>query len=265
MKNILEEFKNKYFLLKNITEEDIVIISDCVFGRIYTKKRSLELEKNILYSLSRFFYDEALYNFFIEKDIIKTKQSFYLSAIMELYLHLFFNDNDLFIISGYPLSAMLLSDNKKLINMYANITYNGYEKDLKKGHPMPFVQAILKDDWKYLKEKIDFNRENFTSKKSNVWFDYDLDFFEALLNKDIKKMEEAVLLLATKGHRKRNPTIYRKDLVSTPALTYAKLAYIKGFKLDINHPKVPKELLEIKPNNEYWKYDFMKEGEYKNV
>lgn len=222
--------------------------------------------KMIFYSISSDLYIEALYYLFIEKDIKHTKQSFYFSGKMQIYLCLLYKDNDLFTISMSITTAVLLSDNKKLIQQYANLTYDTYEKDLKKGHLMPFVQAILRDDWDYLKEKIEYNKEHFTSKKSNAWFIPDLDFFEALLMKNEIKMKEAILVLLTpKKHNQRNKEIYRKDLISTPALTYIKLAYIKGYELDIDHPLIPKELLPVKPNDEYWEYDFMKEGKYKDV
>lgn len=78
-------------------------------------------------------------------------------------------------------------------------------------------------------------------------------------------MKDAIIYLAGRGHRRRNDRIYRKDLISIPALSYAKLAYIKGYELDIDHPLIPKELLPVRPNDEYWEYDFMKEGKYKNV
>lgn len=163
---ILFNLQKNYFdyIMKSISDGTKILLN-CVKNTTYTPERAAQLEKNHYSSLSDDFYYKALYKFFIESDVQSTKQSFLLSAKMSLYEFLFFDYTNLFVISNYPLSAMLLSDNIKLIEAYANITYDTYEKDLKKGHPMPFVQAVLRDDWKYLKEKIDYNREHFTSKK----------------------------------------------------------------------------------------------------
>jgi hypothetical protein len=90
-------------------------------------------------------------------------------------------------------------------------------------------------------------------------------FFEAFLEKNKEKMEEAILLMVKKYHKRRYDMPLLSKIISIPALTYAKLAYIKGYELDIDHPLIPKELLAINPNSEYWEYDFMKEGVYKDV
>jgi hypothetical protein len=264
--DVKNEFKEKFqFLWLPIIKESLELINDCVLLKKYPIERANQLEKNNLDSLATFLYDEALYNLFIEKDLYKTKQSFYLSAKMELYLYLFFDNPNYFELTNNSLLCILLSDNKQLIDNYIRLTDKVHKEQSIKGFFPLFVQVALRKNWDYLQEKIDFNREHFASKKSNDWFHIDLDFFEALLNGDKKKMEESIIILATKQHKKRNDGIYRKDLISTPALTYAKLAYIKGFELDIDHPLIPKELLPVKPNDEYWEYDFMKEGKYKDV
>lgn len=262
---VIENLNTRYNERFKIAIDDRVnLLFDCVKTLKYPIERANQLEKNNLDSLATFLYDEALYNLFIEKDINKTKQSFYLSAKMSYYEQCFFKKNkSFFVTSLYHNTAMLLSDNIDLIKKYSTLTYNTYEEDLKNGHAMPFIQAFIRDDIEYIKQRLKYHKIHL---KEKYWFNFtDIDFFEALLNGDKKKMEESIIILATKQHKKRNDGIYRKDLISTPALTYAKLAYIKGYKLDIDHPLIPRELLPVKPNDEYWEYDFMKEGKYKDV
>ena len=48
-------------------------------------------------------------------------------------------------------------------------------------------------------------------------------------------------------------------MFSIHATGLAKLAWIKGIEVEINHPLLPKELLPINPNKEYFiEYDFLK-------
>jgi hypothetical protein len=84
-----------------------------------------------------------------------------------------------------------------------------------------------------------------------------------MMKRDKNKIENAITLLAGKYHKKRNREYsLSNEIISIPALTYAKLAWLKGIEVEIDSPLVPKELLPFKPNNEYWEYDFMKKPEF---
>ncbi len=64
-----------------------------------------------------------------------------------------------------------------------------------------------------------------------------------------------------KDHKKRNRQMgIAAEYISTPALGYAKLAWLKGMEVDIDHPFVPKELLPFRPLDKYEnRYSFLAE------
>ena len=75
-------------------------------------------------------------------------------------------------------------------------------------------------------------------------------------------MAEAITTLVSprRHHARNKPFALRKEYISIPALTYTKLAWLKGFELDINHPLVPRALLPVQPLEKYVdEYDFLKE------
>ena len=85
-------------------------------------------------------------------------------------------------------------------------------------------------------------------------------YLEGLMDMNKGKMEEGLLLLL-KDHKKRNKHKgIAQDYIFIPALGYAKLAWLKGMEVEIEHPLISKELLPIKPLEKYEdKYDFLKE------
>ena len=51
-----------------------------------------------------------------------------------------------------------------------------------------------------------------------------------------------------------------QEYISIPALGYAKLAWLKGMEIEIDHPLIPKELLPYRPLENYVdSYGFLKE------
>ena len=120
------------------------------------------------------------------------------------------------------------------------------------------MQSILRDDFEEVKEFIKF----FDDKSSII----DFNFFNSFITKDEKLMKDMILkVVSPKEHKKRVKACIFDTTFSEVGLLFAKLAYIKGYKLDINHPLIPMELVEVSPNDEYWEYDFMKDKGIKNV
>lgn len=73
----------------------------------------------------------------------------------------------------------------------------------------------------------------------------------------------AALNQLLKDHKKRNKYMgISQQFISIPALGYAKLAWLKGIEVEIDHPLIPKELLPYKPLEHYDdKYDFLRKLE----
>lgn len=206
----------------------------------------------------------SMYYFFVENKVQEFKQYSYLSGKLLCYDILINDRSSLQLLEDS--TFLLLSDNEKLINNFSKLRHSEYNEDVKQYiNFTPCIQAVLREDWKHLEELNSYTRINIDKKRGWKKYQPDLMFFKSFLEKDSKKMKEAILLLVTKWHKRRYDMPLFNELISLPALTYAKLAYIKGYELDIDNPLIPKELLAVKPNNKYWDYDFMKQGEYKNV
>ena len=159
----------------------------------------------------------------------------------------------------HHISLAILSDNLSLINRYAYLTHPWYTHTIKSGSLVHAMQSIIQEDWQSLKEDI-ITYERITSTQKGKINIPDLIYFKGMLNRDENVIREALYLLL-KDHKKRNKHMgIAQDYISIPALGYAKLAWLKGIEVDIDHPLLPKALLPYQPLNKYEdKYDFLKE------
>lgn len=202
----------------------------------------------------------ALGAIFLEKDIKKAKIYFYQCGRIDEYL---INKYDSRLLnSGMAnISYALLSDDLGLIKRYSILSDSKFEWMVKHGHStlMYAVQQVIKEDWDKVQDCLEIMAiKNQTLNKVLL---PDRKFLEGFLSKDKQKMEAALYLLL-KDHKKRNKHMgIAQDYISIPALGYAKLAWLKGIEVDIDHPLVPKELLPYQPLEKYEdRYDFLKEG-----
>jgi hypothetical protein len=216
------------------------------------------IKANVAGSLLSINEQKSWYYLFVEKDVVKAKQCFYLYGKIMEYLC---NNDGVDISPGMAQDGTytLLSDSKSLITSFANWQYRHYDYFIKRGETKYIIQAIaVNDDARALNLLDTF----FKKHKKYGFNDADGGILRAILDNDKAKVEEHIhFLLLPKNHKKRNG-IYplRRDLLSFPALGFAKLAWLRGIEVDIDHPLLPKELLPIHPNEEYFDtYDFLKE------
>ncbi len=205
------------------------------------------------------YYEEKFaVNNLINGELNKVKSHFYNCGLLDEYLITKFDER----ILDYGvdhLSYVLLSDDINLIQCYANLSHSNYKYMVEKGHSTTLyvLQRIIADDWENVKRGIAIIDEKTLKKKPPL--KPDRDFYEAILNKDADAATKAIYQLL-KDHKKRNkyyPLI--NEFISTPALGYTKLAWLKGMEIDIDHPLVPKELLPFKPLDKYEvAYEFLK-------
>lgn len=156
------------------------------------------------------------------------------------------------------LTYVLLSDNKRLIDRFADLAHSNYNWMVEQGYStlLYCIQQIMKGDWERVKWSIEImNTKNPKLQKGIL---SDILFFEGMIDKDESKMCLAIKQLL-KDHKKRNRYMgISEQYVSIPALTYLKLAWLKGFEIQIDHPLIAKELLPYHPLDEYdGKYDFL--------
>ena len=200
---------------------------------------------------------EALYAIFINKDCSQGKYCFYICARLDEYLMVNY-DSRILDYGVIHFTYALLSDNIALIDRYSKLSHPFYDYTIKKGSLTHAIQNIVKDDWNMLKEDIAIYEKIVLTQKGKINVP-DLIFFKGMLNKDIVQMSEAISMLL-KDHKKRNKHMgIAEQYISIPALTYTKLAWLKGFEIEIDHPLIPKALLPYKPLDGYDdRYDFLK-------
>ena len=210
-----------------------------------------------------FFINEkaALYQYSVEGNIEVAKQHFYTCGRCDEYMIKTY-DYQLLSAGIRHIGYALLSDCKPLIERYALLSDSAFEVQKRKGHPVYCVQLALLNKLDELEKQVALLKEK-ASKKTNKWLLPDVGFFEGLLAADEEQMVESLMqLLKPRLHNKYNAFfILQKDILSFPAVTYAKLAALKGFDLAIEHDLVPKDLITVKPNPVYTDpYHFLKEN-----
>lgn len=208
----------------------------------------------------------------IKSELYVLKHNFYVSGLIDELQIKKFNSRLL----DYGLKSIaycILSDNESLIQRYAKLRY---QRDV--NTELSMDEMVLKGESAITCNTVQFFLENnsegiernlniYELKKDKILkrgkeLELDFTFFKALHTNDKSKMEEILgKLVSAKIHKKRNDNPILNQYISLPALGYAKLAWRKGIEVEVNSPLVPKELLPIKPLDNYEiPYDFLKDS-----
>lgn len=220
----------------------------------------------------------ALYSYFVEQDIKKAKQHFYVCGLLDAYRIQTYQDR-MFDYDLHAIGYAMLSDNEVLINeIFTKLTYHSsyledvtekvmpisMEDNVLQGEGAIFthtVQQFLLGNNTLIERNLEIMEQVYFNKPhENSTLQYDVNFFKALYLKDISKCESVLKdMLSPKIHQKRNDDALLKKYISMPALGYAKLAWRKGIEVEVKSPLVPKELLPIQPLANYEiPYGFLK-------
>ena len=208
------------------------------------------------------FESEAWYEYLIENNIEKSKEAFSNCAKIDLEQCSF--DNDIFSYKrNSPLYA-ILSDNLEVIKSFSDIDYTlksgpkknkTYKELIKLGKSHIYIDTIIKSmnkDHQGLNDNLVIMDNVFLKMKKNAPLKIDYDFFKAILDKNKDLIFESINTLVTKEHKKRNrDSAFYKDLISQPAMGYAKIAWINGYELEFDSTLIHNELLPFKPNKNY--------------
>lgn len=196
----------------------------------------------------------ALESLFLKRDLAEAKNWFYVSALasmvaMERY------GSDLLKFST-PLDFAMLSDCKALQERMARFTYPLREARLAKGDfdlSVRIQQRLLLDD--YVGAQADYEALlPLLKKKAYERLAPDMIVFDGLINRDMAKLEDGMSQLLDKKmvrYRNKDSIPGIGEWLSHPAMWYAKLAWIKDMKIQIDHPLVPMILLPVAPLPEY--------------
>lgn len=205
--------------------------------------------------------DLALYSMYIEYDFLKARQYFSKAAITGEYMVRMYDE--LLHTSIYKICYALLSDNSKVIEHYKDLKNTKWDENFLGYQFNTAIQSVLKDDTVMLEKQIEGLKKSVTKTRPRgaKAFAGCVDVFEGLLNEDKTQIKRGINeLVRTIG--KRDELTLVRDYFSIETTALAKLAWRKGYEINIESSFVPKEMLPIKVLPDYPGYDFFKEIGY---
>jgi len=155
----------------------------------------------------------------------------------------------------FQISYALLSDNSELIKRYS-VLKNPVNNDTSMGYQLAnSMQNILLDEW----EKLDWNIrgiKRFVCHSKFKWYAGVVPVLNGFRQKDAAMIELGMNELLT-THLKRNKDSFTSEFISLDTAGFNKLAWIKGYPIDMKSEFVPQELMPIKPLENYPQYKFL--------
>jgi hypothetical protein len=157
----------------------------------------------------------------------------------------------------YQMSYALLSDKADLIQRYS-VLRNKVNHETGIGYQLPnAVQNIILEAW----DKLDWNihcLEKLVKLPRFKWCAGVINVLNGFKHQDKTIIEKGLHeLLATHVKRNDSETLICK-FFSTDTAGFTKLAWLKGYEIDLKSPFVPIELMQIKPLDYYEDYPFLK-------
>lgn len=205
------------------------------------------------------------YDGFVNSDIVGMKQNYYVSSRLKSLEIQYLSEYQTRFFSPRFLYAML-SDSTKVIDAYAHFEPGEYVLHRSKPNLPQFqahmYQLALRDEHDGIREKIQIAAQKAGKKLREEYRD-ERDFYSLLLKRDKQNLEGLILEKAKQWQAviKRDGmtgTPITADIMATSAMEYAKLCWLKGVEVEIDHPLVPMELLPIEPLPQYDDvYDFL--------
>ena len=160
----------------------------------------------------------------------------------------------------------LLSNNREMIDWFAN---HDQAYDLKrvedpKTHDFWAYQGVvaLRGDWDRLVSRCRTIANDPPKAREEQKYLVDYRFHLALARGDMGEMQAALRELVTPSalqRRSNSESGYTEDLISTPAVIYAKIAWLHGHRVVVDTPYIPAEWLPMDPLPSYdAHYQFLK-------
>lgn len=234
---------------------------DAYSMRYERKKKSLGA---VLSCMERDHQGLGIYAYFGENDIVRMKQHFHVAAKLSISsVGLRWGET---LTSTTDFLYVMLSDSPEVIQAYASLEPEEYLKNRENPRLMAFLvhmyQLAIRDEHDALRVKIAIAAQK-SGQKLREEFSAGQDFFSLLLKRDKKALEALITKKADqwqaiikRGGETGSPL--SENLMASVAMEYAKLCWLKGIEVEIDHPLVPMELLPIKPLEHYDDvYDFL--------
>jgi len=211
-----------------------------------------------LLMLSDHAYGSALLSWFVRRDLAAMRQWLYTTARLDQMYYQRIEDRGRALNKAWRLLYPLVSNHPGMTQWFA-----GCDEiyDLKRveyvrtwdylGYQAPLA---LRGDWNRLARRSQAAIDYLRATKSKVRYLADQEFFLALARQDRPSMEVALeRLTQPKLIRSRinDEHGFAENLISTPAVVYAKIAWLHGHEVKVDSPLVPAEWLLMKPLPHY--------------
>lgn len=205
-----------------------------------------------LMALAGYAQASALYSWFALKDLAATRSWFHEAARCDRLGYEMEHD-----VSGPGAKALqllkpLISNDNELIDWFAHHedAYDANRIQDHRTHDFWAYQAVvaLRQDWATLESRCRKVIADPPKAASEQRYLLDHQFYLALAQGDEERMQEVLeQLLQPKRVRARdsNEGGYSADLISTPAVIFAKLAWRRGCRIQVKSPLVPAEWLPL--------------------
>lgn len=197
----------------------------------------------------------SLYAIYIQQDFLKAREYFYKAARVAQYMSDKYDrrvmDNGMF-----QISYAMLSDNKALIDLYSLL-----RNKINNEPSMPYqysnsVQNILREDW----DKLEWNIKSLTKFTKMKKYEVFLPVVDTITG--FKEKDESLIKKGLEGFiatsKKRNKDYLISKFFSIDTAGFNKLAWLKGYRIDLGSPLVPAQLMPVEPLEHYEDYDFLK-------
>lgn len=211
----------------------------------------------ILAGLSQLHELRGLTAYFIDHDPLAIRQQFFMACVL-LKAAATHGFNSGFCDQGFPAEAFiyaLLSDSLECLDWitHAELAHNDGPKSL---HFYTHMwQLLLLDDHATLREMIALGAKK-CRKPLREQFATGNDFFSLVLNRD-----KAALEVYIQNLTKIKSELINRDFFAHNAVICTKLCWLKGIKVEIDHPLVPMSLMPVAPRDHYkTEYEFLLPG-----
>jgi hypothetical protein len=200
----------------------------------------------------------AMVAWFRHQDLTATKQWSYVAGNLTRTAYRMVSDTFSPGAKMLTLLQPLLSDNDFLLNWFANFdsAYDPRRAENHKTHDFWAYQAIIaiQGDWQRLKNRCERVLAEPPKASGEKKYLVDHQFYLALALGDIPAMEDAIRQIVAPravSARSNDESGFTADLISTPAVIYAKIAWRHGYHVTIDSPFLPQQWLPIAPLDSY--------------
>lgn len=213
----------------------------------------------ILRSLAGLAQTRGLHAYFMGKSIVGLKQNFYVASKLTQESIGRAGGADFEI--AVDLLFALLSDHAELINEFACLETPELLKErdnpLNSRFHVHMWQLAIRGDYDALHSKIEKVAKH-GRKPERAESAAGRDFFSLLIKEDQPALEH---LIQNRLARIQGRGAFFEDFMAYPAMIETKLCWVKGICVQIDNPRVPMELMPVKPLDGYDDvYEFLKPG-----